>query len=163
MAKRKKRRESSSTKNKVSIEFIGLILILISVIGIGVFGPVGSLIKHFAIFLVGTYSNVLIIFLCFLGLYFIIKRDKPKFYSARYLGIYILTFSILGLSHMKFVEKGLGFKEFLELTIEKLMSIKGPDFTNLSNAGGGLIGSISGWSLNKLFVHFQLHQMVYFS
>jgi len=151
MAKRKTRKDSSLNKNKVSVEFIGLILILISVIGVGVFGPVGCLIKHFAIFLVGTYSNILILFTMFLGLYFIVKRSKPKFYSARFIGIYILTFSILGLSHMKFVEKGLKFKEFLELTIEKLMSIKGPDFTNLSNAGGGIIGSISGWSLNKLF------------
>ena len=151
MAKRKKRKDSTSSKNKVSIEFIGLILILIGVIGIGVFGPVGSLIKHFAIFLVGTYSNILILFVMFLGLYFIIKRDTPKFLSARYIGIYLLSFSVLGLSHMKFVEKGLKFKEFLELTIEKLMAIKGPDFTNMSNAGGGIIGSISGWSLNELF------------
>lgn len=52
---------------------------------------------------------------------------------------------------MKYVEKGLKFKDFMELTIEKLMSIKGPDFTNLSNAGGGIIGSISGWSLKALF------------
>ncbi len=151
MAKKKKSKSSTSSKNKVSIEFVGLILILIGVIGIGVFGPVGNIIKQFAIFLVGTYSNLLILFLIFLGLYFIIKRDKPKFYSARFIGIYILTFSILGLSHMKFVEKGLKFKEFLELTIDKLMSIKGPDFTNLSNAGGGIIGATSGWSLNALF------------
>ena len=93
MAKRKKRKDSTSSKNKVSIEFIGLILILIGVIGIGVFGPVGSLIKHFAIFLVGTYSNILILFTMFLGLYFIVKRSKPKFYSARFIGIYLLTFS----------------------------------------------------------------------
>lgn len=151
MAKRKKRKDSTSTKNKVSIEFIGLILILIGVIGIGVFGPVGNIIKHFAIFLVGTYANVLILLLIILGFYFIVKRDKPKFYSARFIGIYILFFSILGLSHMKFVERGLKFKEFLELTIDKLMMIKGPEFTNLSNAGGGIIGSISGWSLNRLF------------
>lgn len=151
MAKKKKSKNSTTSKNKISIEFVGLILILIGVIGIGVFGPVGNIIKQFAIFLVGTYSNLLILLLILLGLYFIIKRDKPKFYSARFIGIYILTFSILGLSHMKFVEKGLKFKEFLELTIDKLMSIKGPDFTNLSNAGGGIIGAISGWSLNTLF------------
>ncbi len=151
MAKKKKSKSSASSKNKVSIEFVGLILILIGVIGIGVFGPVGNIIKQFAIFLVGTYSNLLILFLIFLGLYFIIKRDKPKFYSARFIGIYILTFAVLGLSHMKFVEKGLKFKEFLELTVDKLMSIKGPDFTNLSNAGGGIIGATSGWSLNALF------------
>ena len=151
MAKRKKRKSVTSTKNKISIEFIGLILILIGVIGMGVFGPVGQIIKHFAIFLVGTYYNVLILSIIILGLYFIIKRENPKYYSPRFIGIYLLIFSVLGLSHMKFVEKGLKFKEFMELTIEKLMSIKGPIFQNVSNSGGGVIGAISGWSLNALF------------
>ncbi len=151
MAKKKKRKTTTTSKNKISIEFVGLILILIGVIGIGVFGPVGSIIKQFGIFLVGTYVNLLILFLIGLGLIFIVKREKPKFYSARFIGIYILTFSILGLSHMKYVDKGLKFKDFMELSIEKLMSIKGPDFTNLSNAGGGIIGAISGWSLKALF------------
>ena len=63
MAKKKRSKSSTHSKNKVSIEFIGLILILIGVIGIGVFGPVGNIIKQFAIFLVGTYSNLLILFL----------------------------------------------------------------------------------------------------
>ena len=151
MAKKKKRKNTNASKNKVSIEFIGLILILIGVIGIGVFGPVGSIIKQFGVFLVGTYVNILILFIIILGGYFIIKRETPKFYSSRFIGIYVLTFSILGLSHMKYVDKGLKFKDFMELSIEKLMSIKGPDFTNLSNAGGGIIGAISGWSLKALF------------
>ena len=151
MAKKKKRKNTTTSKNKISIEFVGLILILIGVIGIGVFGPVGSIIKQFGIFLVGTYVNLLILFLIGLGLIFIVKREKPKFYSARFIGIYILTFSILGLSHMKYVDKGLKFKDFMELSIEKLISIKGPDFINLSNAGGGIIGAISGWSLKALF------------
>ncbi len=151
MTKKKKRKNTTTSKNKISIEFVGLILILIGVIGIGVFGPVGSIIKQFGIFLVGTYVNLLILFLIGLGLIFIVKREKPKFYSARFIGVYILTFSILGLSHMKYVDKGLKFKDFMELSIEKLMSIKGPDFINLSNAGGGIIGAISGWSLKALF------------
>ena len=151
MAKKKKRKNTTTSKNKISIEFVGLILILIGVIGIGVFGPVGSIIKQFGIFLVGTYVNLLILFLIGLGLIFIVKREKPKFYSARFIGIYILTFSILGLSHMKYVDKGLKFKDFMELSIEKLISIKGPDFINLSNAGGGISGAISGWSLKALF------------
>lgn len=151
MAKKKKRKNTNSSKNKISIEFVGLILILVGIIGIGVFGPVGSIIKQFMVFLVGTYANVLILYLIFLGVYFIFKRESPKFYSPRYIGIYLLNISILGLSHMKFVEKSLKFTNYMEITIEKLMSIKGPDFTNLSNAGGGIVGAISGWSLNKLF------------
>jgi len=151
MAKRKKRKSTNTTKNKISIEFVGLILILIGIIGIGVFGPVGNLIKQFAIFLVGTYCDILILFLIILGLIFIIKRESPKFYSPRFIGIYLLTFSILGMSHMNYVKKGLPFKEFVELTIEKLMSIKGPEFTNLNTAGGGIVGALSGWSMNELF------------
>ena len=151
MAKRKKRKSATSTKNKISIEFVGLILVLIGVIGIGVFGPVGQIIKHFSIFLVGTYYNVLILTLIILGTYFIINRENPKYYSSRFIGIYLLIFSILGLSHMKFVEKGLKFKDFMELNVEKLMEIKGPTFQNISNSGGGILGAISGWSLNRLF------------
>ena len=112
MAKKKKRKNTTSSKNKMSIEHVGLILILIGVIGIGVFGPVGSIIKQFGVFLVGTYVNVLILFLIFLGSYFIVKRESPKF-SSRFIGIYILMFSILGLSHMKYVERGLKFKDFI--------------------------------------------------
>ena len=151
MAKKKKRKDNTTKKNKLSIEFIGLILILIGVIGIGVFGPVGSLIKSFAIFLVGTYYNVLIIILILLGLYFIIKRENPKYYSQRFIGSYLFSISILGLSHMKYVEKNLKFKEYMELTIEKLMSIKAPQFQNITNAGGGILGGLTGWSLNALF------------
>ena len=148
---KKKKKTSTSTKSSISIEFIGLLLILVGIIGLGVFGPVGSLIKQFAIFLVGTYCNVLILGVIVLGLYFICKRELPKFYSARLIGLYLLTFSLLGLSHMRYVEKGKALKDFLELTIEKLLVIKGPDFVNLNNAGGGVLGAISGWSLNKLF------------
>ncbi len=151
MAKKKKRKNAESSKPKISVEFIGLILILIGVIGIGVFGPVGSIIKQFSIFLVGTYCNVLILIVILLGLYFIIKRKSPKFYSPRFIGVYILSIAVLGLSHMKFVEKNLHFKDFAETTIESLMNIKGPDFVNLSNAGGGVIGALSGFGLNKLF------------
>ena len=74
MTKKKKRKNTTTSKNKISIEFVGLILILIGVIGIGVFGPVGSIIKQFGIFLVGTYVNLLILFLIVLGLIFIVKR-----------------------------------------------------------------------------------------
>ena len=81
MAKKKKRKNTNSSKNKISIEFVGLILILVGIIGIGVFGPVGSIIKQFMVFLVGTYANVLILYLIFLGVYFIFKRESPKFYT----------------------------------------------------------------------------------
>ena len=132
MTKKKTSQSVNGTKNKVSIEFIGLILILIGVIGIGVFGPVGSIIKQFAVFLVGTYCNVLILLLIVLGLYFIVKRDTPKFYSVRFIGIYILSLALLGLSHMKFVENSGNFKDFLEITIEKSIKLDTSNYKTIA-------------------------------
>ena len=104
---------STTSKNKVSIEFIGLILILIGVIGIGVFGPVGSLIKHFAIFLVGTYSNILILFnsailfifeivflyinIIFINIFLIYKNTCPFKYILK-IFFYIFIISIFYIS-----------------------------------------------------------------
>ena len=51
MAKRKRKKQSSPSGFKFSVEIVGLILILVGVIGLGVFGPVGNIIKEFAIFL----------------------------------------------------------------------------------------------------------------
>ena len=49
MAKKKTRKESTG-KVKFSSELTGLIFILIGIIGMGSFGPVGHIIKSFAIF-----------------------------------------------------------------------------------------------------------------
>ena len=50
MAKKKKRKGESASKTKFSSELIGLLLVLVGIIGIGAFGPVGHLIKSFCIF-----------------------------------------------------------------------------------------------------------------
>ena len=87
MAKKKKRKDSNNNKVKFSSELTGLILVLISIIGIGSFGPVGHIIKSFAIFLMGNWYAIFIILLLILGLYMIIKRGTPKFFSGRLVGL----------------------------------------------------------------------------
>ena len=52
MAKRKKSKESNSPG--MSVELTGLILALIGVIGFG-FGYIGTIIKEFAMFLLGSW------------------------------------------------------------------------------------------------------------
>lgn len=74
MAKKKKRKNSDEGKVKFSAELTGLILVLISIIGIGNFGPVGHVIKSFAIFLMGNWWAIFIILLLILGLFMIMKE-----------------------------------------------------------------------------------------
>ena len=66
MTKRKK--SNSSKKSGLSVELVGLILILVGIIGFG-FGYIGSLIKLFGMFLMGSWWILFIIYLVFIGLY----------------------------------------------------------------------------------------------
>ena len=60
MAKRKKKKE---TKKGIShsAELYGVLLVLAGILGIGRYGPVGSMIASFCIFLVGGLYNVLLV------------------------------------------------------------------------------------------------------
>jgi S-DNA-T family DNA segregation ATPase FtsK/SpoIIIE len=154
MAKKKKRKEDTGTKVKFSSELTGLIFVLISVIGIGPFGPVGELIKSFAIFLMGTSWAVIITLILILGLYMIAKRDVPKFFSAKMIGLYFLIISWLALSHRGYFQEmtEIKFGEIMQNTIESiLVTIKDSNFTNVSQTGGGIVGAFFGAALVNLF------------
>src|SRR5574344_1079630 len=101
MAKRKKSKESKKSFG-YSVELTGLILILIGIIGFG-FGYIGMMIKKFAMFLAGTWCVVILISLIIIGAYMLIKREMPKFFSSRLMGLYVIFIVILAGSHFEFV------------------------------------------------------------
>ena len=92
MAKKKKTSSENSKSTGYSVELTGLVLILIGLIGFG-FGPVGALIKKFAMFLMGEWWPFILIFVLICGFYMLIKRKLPNFFSARYIGFYLLAVS----------------------------------------------------------------------
>lgn len=146
MAKRKKRKD---TKNKsVSVELIGLILMLISIIGFG-FGHVGNFIKMFTMFLFGTYYIVLILFVLLIGTYMLFKRKMPKFFNNKLIGFYIVMIVILTCAHFGYLDNISVVKEimtnFFENYLDAMNTIKVSssvtEYTTPS-IGGGIIGSI---------------------
>ena len=153
MAKRKKRKTTTS-KVKFSSELTGLIFILIGIIGIGNFGPVGHIIKSFAIFLMGTWWAIAVSLLMILGLYMIVKKDLPKFFNSRLIGIYLLLIALLAFSHIDYISgDGTVIKstEVFQNTIDKFMNtINDIAYTNLSQTGGGIIGAFFAWGFANL-------------
>lgn len=145
MAKRKRKKQSSGTSFKFSVEITGLILILIGVIGLGVFGPVGNIIKEFAIFLFGAYYNVLIVIILILGCYMLFRRSLPNFFNARLIGIYLLIISFLTFAHMNHIEAGIKLGEAINKSTETYLSVIGNNYVNLSQTGGGVIGLFFSW------------------
>ena len=117
MAKKKKTKDSEASKFTYSVELTGLVLILIGLIGFG-FGPVGSMLKKFAMFLLGEWCPAILILLLFLGFYMLLKRKLPNFFSAKLLGIYIIIIAILIVSHFKFIYECQNASDIFQSTAE---------------------------------------------
>ncbi len=151
MAKRKRKKQSSPSGFKFSVEIVGLILILVWVIGLGVFGPVGNIIKEFAIFLFGSYYNALIVLVLLLGTYMLFKRSLPNFFNSRLIGLYLVFLVILTFAHMNHVEAGVKLGTAINSSTEVYLNVIGSgNFVGLSQTGGGIIGLISSWCFVSL-------------
>ena len=81
MAKKKRRNKEKESSN-LSTELFGLFLVLFAIIGIYPFGKVGFFFECFSVFLVGTWYNVLLVLIGIIGIYMMIKREKPKYFSS---------------------------------------------------------------------------------
>lgn len=146
MAKRKKSKENKN--KKYSVELVGLILMLISIIGFG-FGYVGNLIKMFAMFLCGTYYIILILFVLLIGAYMLFKRKTPKFFNNKLIGFYIVVLVILTCAHFGYLDNINNVKEiitnYFDNYLDAMNTIKVSssvtEFTT-PNIGGGIIGAL---------------------
>ncbi len=140
MAKRKKKKSSDDKSLKFSVEITGLIFILVGVIGLGKFGPVGNIIRDFAIFLFGAYYNLFIVLVLILGGYMLIKRALPKFFTSRLLGFYLLLIAGLSLAHMNYLQNSRELSHVLNASMETYLTVIGENYIGINQTGGGLIG-----------------------
>ena len=148
MAKKKKRKETKKKDTGYKVELIGLLLILIAIIGfIPNTGPVGEFISDFSVFLVGTWYNLLLAALMVVGVYMMIKREKPDFFTSKLIGLYIFIIGILVFSHVKYLENTkLEGLEIITETVNNFMSSK-----SHVNVGGGIIGALFSLLFVTLF------------
>ena len=148
MSKKKKRKETKKKDTGYKVELIGLLLILIAIIGfIPNTGPVGEFISDFSVFLVGTWYNLLLAALMVVGVYMMIKREKPDFFTSKLIGLYIFIIGILVFSHVKYLENTkLEGLEIITETVNNFMSSK-----SHVNVGGGIIGAIFSLLFVTLF------------
>ena len=120
MAKRK-RRKSSREQSKDITALVGIVLILISILGIGHYGPVGKLISAFAVFLTGTGYNIFLILVLVIGAYIVLKGEYPKFFSTKSIGFYLLIIGLLTWCHFKYVENYKEASLIFDHTFDDLM------------------------------------------
>lgn len=140
MSKKKKRKEPGKKDVSYKTELIGFLLIIVAIIGfVPHTGVAGSFIKSFSVFLVGTWYSLFLIALIVIGIYMMVKREKPEFLTAKLVGLYILILGILVSSHVQYISnsdlKGI---EIIRETVNNFMLSSGNSRANL---GGGIIGA----------------------
>ena len=148
----KKKKEKTSKKGiSYAKELEGLILILVSITGLGNFGIVGSLMKKFAIFLFGTWYTLGLVLALVLGIYLIVKRNKPNYLSGRMIGIYAIVLALLLFSHTKYISNNkLTARDIFTKTFDNI-SASYEQESEIRNTGGGIIGATSSWAFVSLF------------
>ena len=155
MAKRKKSKKK--VKSEVAIELYAIGLFILSIIGIGKFGPVGRFISSISLFFTGTLYLVFLIIILLIGLYGILKREWPDFFSTKMLGFYLFVIGTLTFIHWDYVSTYNGnsaiiFRETINSLVKGFKSIMDTGLVakNIS-VGGGIIGGIFAILFSKLF------------
>jgi len=150
MAKKKTSKTSTKKNDSYAAELWGVLLVLIAIMGFGGFGPVGNVIKGFAIFLMGTWYVVVLLACLLTGVYMLIKRKSPKYFTIRLIGIYMIIIAALVYSHMEYaVKENLDGVKIISNTIDTFMDAGIINYT--ANSGGGIIGAVFTVALTKCF------------
>ena len=147
MAKKKQKKEKE--KFEYSNEIIGVLLILLSIIGMLGYGRAGNFVRSFAVFLVGIAYFPLLIALLALGVFLIVKRTSPKMISRTSIGIYLIVIGILTILHMEYVKKVESSEIIMETFRNVMLAFKSVDV--IKNCGGGMLGSILAFVFNWAF------------
>ena len=152
MAKKKRKKETKK-EFAYSCELYGVLLILASILGIGKYGPVGSMIASFGLFLTGVGYNVFLVLLLVIGCYLVLKREWPNFFTTKLLGLYLFIIGLLVLMHQDYVLQNKGAGVIFKETVDQLVTcfnqiMKGltPEIT-----GGGIIGGAFAILFSVLF------------
>ena len=137
MAKRKRRKEKEF---KFPIEITGILLIVIGIIGfLGYKANIlGTVFKGFAMFLMGSFDFIFLALLIIIGIYMLIKREKPRYLSAKVIGAFLFIIGVLALAHLNYLGENNSIMSTMKETVD--------EFTKCINAkttfpGGGIIGA----------------------
>ena len=158
MAKRRRSSKKKTSTNSYSPEFVGLILILIGILGLG-FGAVGIFIKKLAMYAVGELWLLILMVFIFIGIYLLFKRQLPTLFTSKLVGFYLLLIVVIVLAHFSFI-RDIAPKQIMDVTMHRLRERTGTIVAGASllssgqtsyGVGGGMIGAFFAFILASLF------------
>lgn len=157
MAKRKKKKSKKTSSIEISIELYAILIIFITIIGLGKLGPVGKIITSFSLFLTGSAYMLFLILMLVLGVYIFIKKEWPDFFTTKMLGLYLFIIGLLTFMHWDFISQNNGnasliFRETLDCLVKGFNSIMATGtISDMVSVGGGIVGGVFALIFSKLF------------
>ena len=151
MAKKKKKKETKKKNVGYYTELLGLFYIVLALLGLGQFGIFGRLITSFASFLVGTWYYVLLAIIFIIGIYMMVKREKPNYFTSKLLGLYVLIVAILLFSHLNYI-KNTELKS-LDIVMDTINYFMTSTYNINNIQGGGILGSVFAMLGVQLFAY----------
>lgn len=146
---KKKTSSSSKKKGKFPVEMLGIIYIVLTILGLLRSGFIGKMVSNFGIFLFGAYYNWGLLYFLIVGGYVLIYRKKPKLFTTKLIGFYLIAIAFLSMSHVKYImyDTNVGAVVFEE-TIENIVA----SFHDVNMiAGGGILGALFSYLSVLLF------------
>ncbi|OIJ09961.1 cell division protein FtsK [Anaerobacillus arseniciselenatis] len=145
MARRKKQKKVE-WKKQLTFELIGLFLIVLASVAFAKLGSVGIGLTHLFRFFLGEWHVVITIGLFVTSLYLMIKREIPNFLTRRLIGVYLLIFAIVLLSHIRLFDLFSQQGEFVDRSVIRntweLYWLQLTGDTAITDLGGGMIGAV---------------------
>lgn len=142
--KKPKSKSNSLMSNEVEYLLIGLMLLLISIIGLLNKGPVGNFLTYIGVYLFGAFYFIVFLFLIFLSIYMMIKKKRLKIHLNMILVGFLLIYlaciiaSSTSNSEIKFNNLIEVYNEHIAVVSSKLFVVD--SISNLPVVGGGFIG-----------------------
>ena len=147
MTKQKKRsKKKAEWKKTFKFELLGLLFLALTFIGIAKLGVVGNALVSLFRFFVGEWYMLCLLGLLILSFYIIWKRSWPDFFTRPLIGTYLITLSILLLSHVTLFKLLSNEGTFTEPSVIvntwELYWLERNGEISTTDLGGGLIGAI---------------------
>ncbi|CAM3079138.1 DNA translocase FtsK [Sporolactobacillus spathodeae] len=105
MGKRKNTRAKKGWRTVLIYEVGGLSMFALTCIGISGLGMAGEVLKEFSRFFTGDWWIIPMLLLLALSVYYIFYRKQPEFFTRRLSGIYLFSFALMLVSHIRLFEK----------------------------------------------------------
>lgn len=145
--------ESNERVTLFYYEIIGVVLLLFSIVTLGKLGKVGSILSTIFKILFGDWSFLFVIYLLFMGLFYLFVHEQFNYRNHRFIGFIFLSIMIILFSHFSvhdYVNKVM-FEEnesYLSTTFGIYKNYLNTGQS--SNLGGGLIGGVLFYIINAL-------------